>query len=107
MANASRIIGTALALATAAAVAAAAQQPRVSNGKITAQAAGMIDFPRVVETAYADGARVFLEMGPGASCARLIGRILGDHVAQAAGHAGDAVEQDRGQRRALPGPGEA
>ena len=40
MANASRIIGTALALATAAAVAAAAQQPRVSNGKITAQAAG-------------------------------------------------------------------
>jgi len=45
---------------------------------ITAQASGMIDFPRVVESAYAGGARVFLEMGPGSSCSRLIGRILGD-----------------------------
>ncbi|MGL5097037.1 MAG: type I polyketide synthase, partial [Planctomycetia bacterium] len=43
---------------------------------VAAQALGTIDFPRVVEAAYADGARVFLEVGPGASCTRMIGRIL-------------------------------
>ncbi|WP_165228826.1 beta-ketoacyl synthase N-terminal-like domain-containing protein [Aquisphaera insulae] len=53
---------------------------------ITAQATGTIDFPAVVERAYSDGIRVFLEMGPGASCTRLIGKILGDrpHLAMAA-----------------------
>ena len=53
---------------------------------ITAQAAGIIDFPRVVEQAYADGIRVFLEIGPGSSCTRLIDRILADrpHLACAA-----------------------
>lgn len=70
---------------------------RTAAEAITAQAAGMIDFPRVVEAAHADGARVFLEMGPGSSCTRLIGRILGDrpHLAISAnpgeGPALDAV----------------
>ncbi|APW63092.1 beta-ketoacyl synthase N-terminal-like domain-containing protein [Paludisphaera borealis] len=62
---------------------------------ITAQAAHVIDFPRVVEKAYADGVRVFLEMGPGSSCTRLIGRILGDrpHLAVSACPAeGDALD---------------
>ncbi|QEH37092.1 Polyketide synthase PksN [Aquisphaera giovannonii] len=45
---------------------------------ITAQATGAIDFPAVIERAYADGIRVFLEMGPGASCTRLIEKILGN-----------------------------
>jgi acyl transferase domain-containing protein/3-hydroxymyristoyl/3-hydroxydecanoyl-(acyl carrier protein) dehydratase len=45
---------------------------------ISAQATQPIDFPAVVERAYADGVRVFLEMGPGGSCTRLIGKILGD-----------------------------
>ncbi len=51
---------------------------------ITAQASRPIDFPAVIEQAYADGFRVFLEMGPGASCTRLIGGILGDrpHLVQ-------------------------
>ena len=45
---------------------------------ITAQATRPIDFPAVIDQAYAAGFRVFLEMGPGGSCTRLIGRILAD-----------------------------
>ena len=45
---------------------------------ILAQATATIDYPRVVEQLYADGARIFLETGPGASCSRMIGSILGD-----------------------------
>ena len=36
-----------------------------------------IDFPALIERAYDDGVRVFLEVGPGSSCTRLIGQILG------------------------------
>ncbi|HEU4394255.1 MAG TPA: beta-ketoacyl synthase N-terminal-like domain-containing protein, partial [Planctomycetota bacterium] len=43
---------------------------------ITAQALDTLDFARVVEAAWSDGARFFLETGPGASCTRMIGRIL-------------------------------
>ncbi|MFA6544112.1 MAG: beta-ketoacyl synthase N-terminal-like domain-containing protein, partial [Limisphaerales bacterium] len=43
---------------------------------IVAQASATIDFPRVVRAAYADGVRYFIEMGPGASCSRMIGQIL-------------------------------
>src|SRR4029077_844240 len=43
---------------------------------IAAQASGTIDFPRVIEQAYHDGIRIFLEVGPGSSCSRLIGQIL-------------------------------
>ena len=63
---------------------------------ITAGLVGPIDVPRLIETAYRDGVRAFLEVGPGASCTRLIGSILGDrpHLARAA-HAPrqDAVSQ--------------
>jgi len=50
---------------------------------IAAQATQSIDFPAVIERAYADGIRVFLEVGPGASCTRLVDQILGrrPHVA--------------------------
>ena len=53
---------------------------------IVAQAVGTIDFPRVIEQAYADGVRVFVEIGPGSSCTKMIGEILGDrpHLARAA-----------------------
>ena len=44
---------------------------------IAAQSSGMIDFPALVERAYEDGVRVFVEVGPGNSCSRLIGQILG------------------------------
>lgn len=61
---------------------------------ILGQALDSVDYPRVVEQLYADGARIFLEMGPGNSCTRMIGRILKDrpHFARAACHPGaDAV----------------
>ena len=45
---------------------------------ILAQALDTIDFPAVIEAAYRDGVRLFVEMGPGASCTRMIGAILGD-----------------------------
>jgi 3-hydroxymyristoyl/3-hydroxydecanoyl-(acyl carrier protein) dehydratase len=45
---------------------------------ILRQAEETVDFPAVIESAYRDGVRLFLEMGPGASCSRMIGAILGD-----------------------------
>ncbi|ALC17400.1 3-hydroxyacyl-ACP dehydratase [Desulfuromonas soudanensis] len=53
---------------------------------ILGQALGTIDYTKVIEQAYADGVRIFFEMGPGNSCTRMIGRILGDrpHLARAA-----------------------
>ena len=57
---------------------------------ILGQALHGIDYPAVIESAYRDGVRLFLEMGPGASCSRMIGRILGDrpHLARSACHGG-------------------
>ena len=44
---------------------------------IAAQAsANRSTFPKVIEQAYEDGIRVFLEVGPGSSCSRLIDQIL-------------------------------
>ena len=44
---------------------------------IAAGLVGPIDVPRVIETAYRDGVRAFVEVGPGNSCARMIAAILG------------------------------
>jgi len=43
---------------------------------ITGQALHGFDFTQVIESAYTDGARVFIELGPQASCSRMIHRIL-------------------------------
>jgi len=43
---------------------------------ILGQALETVDYTRVVEQAYADGVRMFLEMGPGNSCSRMISSIL-------------------------------
>src|SRR5262249_54288422 len=43
---------------------------------ILGHAMATVDFPRVIESAYSDGVRLFVEIGPGASCSRMIGRIL-------------------------------
>jgi 3-hydroxymyristoyl/3-hydroxydecanoyl-(acyl carrier protein) dehydratase len=63
---------------------------------ITAGLLHTIDVPAVVEAAYRDGVRVFVEVGPGNSSVRMIDAILGDrpHLARAA-HAAkqDAVSQ--------------
>ena len=45
---------------------------------ITRQALDGFDFPAVVHKAYADGVRIFVEMGPGASTSRMIDSILQD-----------------------------
>ncbi len=45
---------------------------------ILAQALDTIDFPAVVEAAYRDGVRIFVEIGPGGSCTRFVDDILGD-----------------------------
>lgn len=49
-----------------------------------------VDYPKVIEAAYADGARLFLEMGPGASCSRMIGQVLQGrpHLARSVSHPG-------------------
>jgi len=63
---------------------------------ITAGLVGPIDVPRVIEAAYRDGVRAFIEIGPGNSCSRMIDAILGErpHFTRAA-HAArqDAVSQ--------------
>src|SRR5262249_42896038 len=53
---------------------------------IAAHATGPVDFPAGLEPSYARGVRVFLQGGPGSSCTRLIGRILGSrpHLARSA-----------------------
>ncbi len=43
---------------------------------ILEQALHGIDYPATIEAAYRDGVRLFLEMGPGNSCSRMISRIL-------------------------------
>ncbi len=43
---------------------------------ILGQALDTIDYTKVIEQAYADGVRIFLEMGPGNSCSRMISSIL-------------------------------
>jgi len=45
---------------------------------ILAQATDTIDFTTVINNAYADGVRVFIETGSGNSCSRMIQHILGD-----------------------------
>lgn len=57
---------------------------------ILGQALHGINYPKVIESAYHDGVRIFLEMGPGASCSRMIDSILGDrpHLARSACYAG-------------------
>ncbi|MBW2369392.1 MAG: type I polyketide synthase, partial [Deltaproteobacteria bacterium] len=46
---------------------------------ILAQAVRGFDFPATIGQAYADGTRIFLELGPGSSCTRMIQNILGEN----------------------------
>jgi acyl transferase domain-containing protein/3-hydroxymyristoyl/3-hydroxydecanoyl-(acyl carrier protein) dehydratase len=57
---------------------------------ILAQALDAVDFPALIESAYRDGVRLFVEVGPGASCSRMTGATLGErpHRARAACVAG-------------------
>ncbi|GAB4272898.1 MAG: hypothetical protein Kow0029_12080 [Candidatus Rifleibacteriota bacterium] len=57
-----------------------------SADSIKAQCIGRINFPKCVETAWKNGGRVFLELGPRSSMSRMISTILGDrpHFARSA-----------------------
>jgi acyl transferase domain-containing protein/3-hydroxymyristoyl/3-hydroxydecanoyl-(acyl carrier protein) dehydratase len=59
---------------------------------ILAHATGTIDFPRLIETAYADGVRLFVEVGPGNSCSRMISQILGERPYFAASACGPRMD---------------
>ncbi|RKZ44817.1 MAG: type I polyketide synthase, partial [Gammaproteobacteria bacterium] len=52
---------------------------------IVEQAVQPFDYTKVIESAYEDGVRIFIEMGPGATCSRMIDEILKDkpHMAKA------------------------
>ncbi|MBO2446350.1 hypothetical protein J4573_04560 [Actinomadura barringtoniae] len=54
-----------------------------------------VDFPALIERAYADGVRTFIEMGPRRQCTGFIDRILEgrDHVAVAMDEPGRGVER--------------
>jgi acyl transferase domain-containing protein/3-hydroxymyristoyl/3-hydroxydecanoyl-(acyl carrier protein) dehydratase len=59
--------------------------PERAAQAITDQGMGTIDFVALIERAYADGIRIFIEHGPAGMCTGWIKRILGDrsHVAVA------------------------
>ncbi|MDH3997760.1 MAG: type I polyketide synthase, partial [Desulfuromonadales bacterium] len=59
---------------------------------ILGQALETVDYTKVIEQLYADGARIFLEMGPGNSCSRMIGSILEGkpHMTRALCYSGQA-----------------
>jgi acyl transferase domain-containing protein/3-hydroxymyristoyl/3-hydroxydecanoyl-(acyl carrier protein) dehydratase len=52
---------------------------------ILGMATQVLDFPRMIENAWNDGVRIFVEQGPLGRCTRWIGQILGDkeHLAVA------------------------
>lgn len=59
--------------------------PENCADSITAGLIGTIDFPKAIESAYANGVRVFLEVGPGNSTTRMIAATLAgrSHLARA------------------------
>jgi 3-hydroxymyristoyl/3-hydroxydecanoyl-(acyl carrier protein) dehydratase/malonyl CoA-acyl carrier protein transacylase len=61
-------------------------EKEASADSIKAQCIGKIDFPKCVDTAWQNGARVFLEIGPRSSMSRMISSILGEkpHFARSA-----------------------
>ena len=67
-----------------------ADRDRIAEA-LTGQATAPVDFRRVVEAAYRDGVRVFVENGPRGSCANWIRDILGDRE-----HLAVALDRPRG-----------
>ncbi len=53
-------------------------EPDVIAKAITAQAVDTLDFPRMIERAWADGVRVFIEHGPRGLCSGWIKKVLGE-----------------------------
>ncbi len=55
-----------------------ATETTVIASSIARMACKQVDFPRMINTVYADGARVFIELGPRSTCARWIDETLLD-----------------------------
>lgn len=60
---------------------------------ITAQATAGFDFAKLIEQAYDDGVRYFVEVGPQATCTRMIRSILGDRPYFAASASGQSEDE--------------
>ena len=65
--------------------------PDAAADAILGQALHGFDFPRTIQKAYDDGARIFVEAGPQSSCTRMVRQILSDrpHLAVAANVRGE------------------
>ena len=79
----------------------AQHEPRALAAALAASFGERADFPAGVERAYADGARIFVEVGPGASCTRWVSEVLRGrpHAALALDHRG--VDDATGVARLL------
>lgn len=53
-------------------------ETEATAGSIVNQALYGFDYTELINNAWNDGVRVFIEMGPGSSCTRAVGKILGD-----------------------------
>jgi acyl transferase domain-containing protein/NAD(P)-dependent dehydrogenase (short-subunit alcohol dehydrogenase family) len=53
-------------------------RPEEMAERLSSHLRSRVDFVREIETMYADGARIFVEVGPGRVLTGLIGQILGD-----------------------------
>ena len=60
-----------------------------------------VDFVRLVERSWEDGARVFIELGPGAACSRWIGEILSGRAHAALSVSGRGVDEATALVRAV------
>ncbi|MBI3925167.1 MAG: type I polyketide synthase [Armatimonadetes bacterium] len=71
-------------------------EPTAENAarSILDQALEGLDFPRTILQAYEDGVRIFLEMGPRASCTRMVRQVLGErpHAARSISVQGESEE---------------
>ncbi|WP_141733416.1 type I polyketide synthase [Oligoflexus tunisiensis] len=74
---------------------AAPHEPATLKKMYAAQIVRPVQFVRQIERMHQDGARLFLEVGPGSVLKDLVGRILGDHPhqARAMGQRGNSLEQ--------------
>lgn len=67
--------------------------PEACAKSLTQQALSGHNFPDLINQAYADGIRYFVEIGPGSSATRLVKAILGDQPHLATSLAGTAVDE--------------
>ena len=72
---------------------------------ILSQCNDTLDFPRIIENAWRDGVRVFVEHGPGGACSSWIREILGDRLPNAVvvslDRRGQGIEQSLNAAAAL------